>query len=62
MGIKGISIATPIISLDTFEYLSKYVDNIFYLKKEKHFTKKENYYKSFEKANIEDILINKGYK
>ncbi len=57
LGTKEISIAVPIISSDIFNYLDNYVDNIFYLKKEKHFTKKEDYYKSFEKACIEDILI-----
>lgn len=57
LGIKEISIATPVISLDIFDYLSKYVDNIFYLKKEKHFTKKKDYYKNFEKDTIENILI-----
>jgi len=56
LGIKEISIASPIISSDIFNYLGNYVDNIFYLKKEKHFTKKQDYYKSFEKACIEDIL------
>lgn len=56
LGSKEISIASPIISLDIFNYLGNYVDNIFYLKKEKHFTKKKDYYKSFEKACIEDIL------
>ena len=57
LGVKEISIATPVISTDIFDYLSKYVDNIFYIKKEKHFTKKEDYYKSFEETTMEDILI-----
>lgn len=62
LGVTEISIATPVISEDTFTHLSKFVDSIFYIRKEKHFTRKKDYYKSFEKNTIEDILIKDNNK
>lgn len=56
IGVRGISIASPIIAFDSFNYLNSFVDSITTLKIEKHFTCKTDYYKNIEKSSLNEIL------
>jgi len=56
LGVREISIASPVISSDIFDSLSAYVDNIYYMYKEDNFVSKDFYFEEIEDISLEEIL------